>query len=354
MYKNFFGFIKQNARFFWAVVFALCGLLLSRFAYFNTYPLLNYSFFGELLVGLSFFFFAYYLGKTISDFISRWFDRVVIESVRRVVSEVSAYQTSRIVEEIKRGSIKQVANPDLIDNQVDKLNTQAFDTSNVKQTRSAKSKIATNQETINIYAGQSSGVVLDTSAIIDGRIVGIIKTGFLDTVFIVPQNVINELQHMADKSNKIKRDKGRRGLDILKEIRKLVGKKRFIIVELQSEPAEVDHSLVDFCKKNNTKIATVDFNLNKAAQVAGVTVLNINQLANEIKLNLLPGELLMVKLVQQGKEDGQAVGYLEDGTMIIVRDADKHIGEHIEVTVDKVLQTNAGRMIFANFEISSQ
>lgn len=320
MYKNFFGFIKHNARFFWAIAFALCSLLLSRLAYFNSYPLFNYSFAGEILVGFSFFFFTYYLGKTISDFVGRWFDRVVIESVRRVVSEVSAYQTSRIVEEIKRGSVKK------------------------------EPEIKTKTES-DLYKGESRGVVLDTSAIIDGRIVGIIKTGFLETTLIVPQNVINELQHMADKSNKIKRDKGRRGLDVLKEIRKLAGKKRFVIVDLETEPSQVDHSLVSFCKKNNTKIATVDFNLNKAAQVASIGVLNINQLANEIKLNLLPGELLTVKLVQAGKEEGQAVGYLEDGTMIIVRDGNKFIGEHREVIVDKVLQTNAGRMIFANAEI---
>lgn len=294
--------------------------MISRASYFDKNPLFSLNYFGEALTAVSFFFFFFFLGKTIFTRIGKWFETFILNFFRRVVTEVWTFQVNKIVEiveEIRRSS---------------------------EEKRISREK---EQKLQPEYNSLVTGIVLDTSAIIDGRVLGVIKAGFLDGLFIVPQNVINELQFMADKSNKLKREKGRRGLDVLKDIRKAVGKKNFMIVEVDTKPEEVDHSLVYFCKKNKTKIATVDFNLNKAAQVAGIKVLNINQLANEIKLNILPGEVMMVKLVQEGKDDGQAVGYLEDGTMIVVRDGSNFIGEYKEVLIQKVIQTNAGRMIFA-------
>ena len=167
-------------------------------------------------------------------------------------------------------------------------------------------------------------------------------------MIIVPQGVVDELQHLADKKNNIKRQKGRRGLDVLRDIKKTVGKKRFSILESKEKVEDVDKSLVEFCRKNKTTLVTVDYNLNKAAQIVGVEVLNINKLANEVKTNLIPGEILLIKLVQQGKEPSQAVGYLEDGTMIVVKNAAKFIGDHKDVVIDKVLQTSAGKMLFAS------
>ena len=302
------------------MVFAVLGLFISRASYFDKNPLFHLNYLGEAVTAVSFFFFFFFLGKNIFIRIGRWFETFILNFFRRVVTEVWTFQVNKIVEvveEIRKSS---------------------------EEKRILKEKEQKLQPEYNCLV---SGIVLDTSAIIDGRVLGVIKAGFLDGLFIVPQNVINELQFMADKSNKLKREKGRRGLDVLKDIRKTVGKKNFMIVEVDTKPEEVDHSLVYFCKKNKTKIATVDFNLNKAAQVAGIKVLNINQLANEIKLNILPGEMMMVKLVQEGKDDGQAVGYLEDGTMIVVRDGSNFIGEYKEVLIQKVIQTNAGRMIFA-------
>ncbi len=311
-------FFKNNARLIWATLLAIASLLISRYIYFIRYPFFQYAFAGEIIFAILIFFFTYYLGRTVALSISHWFEKVIVDSFRKVINEVWAYQTSRMVEEINK----------------DKVNSKA--------------KKNHNENAEDTYSSLSMAIILDTSAIIDGRILGVIKSGFLDNMILVPQNVINELQFMADKSNKLKRDKGRRGLDVLKEIRKIMGKKKFKILEIETKADEVDQSLVEFSKKHGTKIATVDFNLNKAAQIAGVVVININELANEIKLNVLPGELMHVKLVQEGKENGQAVGYLEDGTMIVVREGATHVGEELEVAIDKVLQTNAGRMIFAS------
>ena len=133
----------------------------------------------------------------------------------------------------------------------------------------------------------------------------------------------------------------------MKDIKAAVGKNNFKVVDLKAGTEPVDKSLIEFCRTNKCKLATVDFNLNKVGQVAGVKILNINSLANEIKTNLLPGESLLVKLVQSGKEENQAIGYLEDGTMIVIKNASEYIGESKEVTVEKVLQTSAGRMVFA-------
>ncbi len=312
---------KKHARIFWSLSLALVGIALSRLAYFQNYPLLELEYLGEAIEFIALFFFFYFLGKTIATAVGSWFETFIINTFKKVVNDVWAVQINRIVEEMKKDREEK----------------------KVQKEKDEKEKLQLPVE----YKSTINGIVLDTSAIIDGRILGVIKAGFLDGLFIVPQNVINELQFMADKSNKLKREKGRRGLDVLKDIRKAVGKKNFMIAEMDTKPEEVDHSLIYFCKKNKTKVATVDFNLNKAAQVAGVKVLNINQLANEIKLNVLPGEVMMVKLVQAGKDDGQAVGYLEDGTMIVVRDGSNYIGEHKEVLIQKVIQTNAGRMIFA-------
>ena len=311
-------FFRNNARLIWATLLAITSLLISRYIYFIRYPFFQYAFVGEIIFAILIFFFTYYLGRTVASSIGHWFEKVIVDSFRKVISEVWAYQTSRIVEEINKDKV------------------------------GSKTKKDQKEHSEEEYSSLSMGIILDTSAIIDGRILGVIKSGFLDNMILVPQNVINELQFMADKSNKLKRDKGRRGLDVLKEIRKIMGKKKFKILDIDSKSDEVDHSLVEFSKKYNTKIATVDFNLNKAAQVAGVVVININELANEIKLNVLPGELMHVKLVQEGKENGQAVGYLEDGTMIVVREGASRVGEELEVAIDKVLQTNAGRMIFAS------
>jgi uncharacterized protein YacL len=191
--------------------------------------------------------------------------------------------------------------------------------------------------------------VLDTSVIIDGRIADICETGFVDGTLVIPQFVLKELQLVADSSDSMKRNRGRRGLDILQKIQKMAG------VDVQVSDAdfpdirEVDLKLIELARTLQGKIVTNDFNLNKVAQLRGVDVLNINELANSLKPVVLPGEVMKVFILKEGKEYNQGVAYLDDGTMVVVDNARKAIGKTIDVVVTSVLQTTAGKMIFGRF-----
>ncbi len=192
--------------------------------------------------------------------------------------------------------------------------------------------------------------ILDTSVIIDGRIADIADTGFLEGNLIVPRFVLDELQYIADSADSLKRARGRRGLDILNRMQRSSG--IFIDVVDHDFPKikGVDSKLVALAKKTNGKIMTNDFNLNKVAELQGIKILNVNDLANALKPVVLPGELMTVKIIKDGKEPGQGVAYLEDGTMIIVDNAQRHMGENVEAMVTSVLQTTAGRMIFSEMK----
>ncbi|MBS4210514.1 PIN/TRAM domain-containing protein [Bacillus sp. FJAT-50079] len=189
--------------------------------------------------------------------------------------------------------------------------------------------------------------ILDTSVIIDGRIADICQTGFLDGIIVIPQFVLEELQHIADSSDALKRNRGRRGLDILNRIQKEID----IEVEMYEgdfeDIQEVDSKLVKLAKITNGIVVTNDYNLNKVCEFQNVSVLNINDLANAVKPVVLPGEELNVQVIKDGKEYNQGVAYLDDGTMIVVEEGRNYIGKRIDVIVTSVLQTSAGRMIFA-------
>lgn len=189
--------------------------------------------------------------------------------------------------------------------------------------------------------------ILDTSVIIDGRIADVCEAGFLDGVFLLPQFILQELQHVADSPDPLKRARGRRGLDVLHRIQKM----GHITVRITDEDfpkiREVDAKLVALGRAHEAKIVTNDFNLNKVAELQGVSVLNINELANALKPVVLPGEGLRVFVIKEGKEYNQGVAYLDDGTMVVVENGRKLIGKNIDVTVTSVLQTTAGRMIFS-------
>ena len=196
--------------------------------------------------------------------------------------------------------------------------------------------------------------VLDTSVIIDGRIADIVKTGFLEGPLIIPNFVLEELRHIADSSDVLKRNRGRRGLDILNRIQKELGAEVRIYEEEVGEGLEVDSKLLKLSKLLSGKVVTNDFNLNKVAELQGVPVLNINELANAVKPAVLPGEEMTILVIKDGKEAGQGVAYLDDGTMIVVDGGKRHIGDTIGVTVTSVLQTAAGRMIFAKPKLQAE
>lgn len=189
--------------------------------------------------------------------------------------------------------------------------------------------------------------ILDTSVIIDGRISDICKTGFVEGPLVIPEFVLEELQHIADSSDSLKRNRGRRGLDILNKIQKELDIEVVIHDKKFEDINEVDSKLLKLAQFLKGKVVTNDYNLNKVAEFHGVDVLNINELANAVKPVVLPGEEMNVLVIKDGKESGQGVAYLDDGTMIVVDGGRKHIGENIEVMVTSVLQTAAGRMIFA-------
>lgn len=188
--------------------------------------------------------------------------------------------------------------------------------------------------------------ILDTSAIIDGRIYDVCLAGFIDGTLLVPTFVIAELQHIADSSDTVRRNKGRRGLDLLSKMQKHEKIKIDIIEAEWDEDKDVDSRLIRLCKELNAAIITNDYNLNKVAELQGIKVLNINELTNAVKVMVYPGETMHITILKEGKEEGQGVGYLEDGTMVVVEDAWQDIGHELEVVVTSVFQTAAGRMIF--------
>ncbi|MBN1615568.1 MAG: TRAM domain-containing protein [Deltaproteobacteria bacterium] len=192
--------------------------------------------------------------------------------------------------------------------------------------------------------------ILDTSVIIDGRIADICDTGFLEGNLIVPRFVLDELQYIADSSDSMKRSRGRRGLEILNRMQRGSGITIEVVDQDFPKIKGVDAKLVALAKKMNGKILTNDFNLNKVAELQGIKILNVNELANALKPVVLPGETMTVKVIREGKEPGQGVAYLDDGTMIIVDNAQKHLGATVEVLVTSVLQTTAGRMIFSEMK----
>ncbi len=197
---------------------------------------------------------------------------------------------------------------------------------------------------------ESRTILLDTSVIIDGRIADIARTGFLPGSLLIPRFVLNELQYIADSPDSLRRQRGRRGMEVLSQLQKEpVIPVRITDIDVEGV-RDVDDKLVILARQLRCPILTNDYNLNRVAELQGVNVLNVNELANAVKSVLLPGEALSVRVIQEGKESGQGVGYMDDGTMVVVESGQKFLSQEILVTVTKVLQTAAGRMIFARPE----
>ncbi len=196
--------------------------------------------------------------------------------------------------------------------------------------------------------------ILDTSVIIDGRIADVAETGFTDGIFIVPKFIMKELQYIADSNDPVKRVRGRRGLDVLKRMQGIPNVSVKITGHDFPKVKEADLKLVELAKRLKGTVITNDFNLNKVAGLQGVKVLNLNQLASALKPVVLPGETMNIRVIREGREENQGVGYLEDGTMVVVDEAKRHIGQEIEVAVTSVLQTPTGRIIFSKVKEEGQ
>jgi uncharacterized protein YacL len=209
------------------------------------------------------------------------------------------------------------------------------------------------EETSNNTQPPYRTILLDTSVIIDGRIADIARTGFLVGTLLIPRFVLNELQFIADSSDNLRRQRGRRGIEVISQLQKDTSTPLRISDMDVEGVREVDDKLVVLARQLRCPILTNDYNLNRIAELQGVSVLNVNELANAVKLVFLPGESIEVNVIQEGKETGQGVGYLDDGTMVVVEDGRNYLNKKINVTVTKVLQTAAGRMIFARMEKES-
>ena len=196
-------------------------------------------------------------------------------------------------------------------------------------------------------AALNGRILLDTSAIIDGRVAAISQTGFLRGTLVIPRFILDELRHVADSKDSLRRNRGRRGLEMLNKLKEDAQIPIEVLDVDDRNGQEVDSKLVELAKDLSAAILTTDYNLNRIAQIQGVTVLNVNELANTLRPVVLPGEAISIKIVQEGKEPGQGVGFLDDGTMVVVASGQHHLGHEVEASVTRVLQTAAGCIIFA-------
>lgn len=310
--------------------------------------MVNVNFIVRLILGIVFAFLGYYLAEksvphnlsyipfslaqAMIAFLSGAFGVFLLPMLSQIIGQWSRKLMQSLAKEVVEQTIR--------------IRTAASKTKNIQE----KSK-SEDDEPSSSY---ENPMLLDTSAIIDGRIADIVTTGFVSGSLIVPQFVLAELQRIADSSDALRRGRGRRGLEILDQLKNSPFVKFEIIDEDIPKAKNVDDKLVRLAKQFKTKIVTTDFNLNRVANVSGIKTLNVNELANSVKTITLPGEELSVKVIQEGKEEGQGVGYLPDGTMIVVEQGSKLIGKTVEVMVARVLQTVAGRMIFVQIKSASE
>jgi len=217
--------------------------------------------------------------------------------------------------------------------------------SRLQKKKRDKQKQKAEEEKKKLKEQLSYSVVLDTSVLVDGRIIEIVKTGFFDKTLVIPSAVLKELHLISDSSNKIKRERGRRGLDIVKMLK---SRTKVIFPSIKSKEKGVDAKLLEFAKHHKIKLMTQDFNLNKLAQAQGVNVLNINELVEAVKVSVIPGERLEVEIQHEGNEKKQGVGYMPDGTMAVVKNADRLVGKTVNAKVLRVIQSKAGKIIFCD------
>ena len=300
------------AKFTLGVLLFIAGFTTANTQYFQQNPIFGIPFLAELLIGLAAGAFGFHTLPILASRVKDWFEDFLAIQINKIVSRFWDEQ-SRRMSQARRNRDKRKS---------------------VEREKKNKEEL-------------ESRVLLDTSVLIDGRLLDIARTGFFDWELVVPEIVLDELHLVSDSSDDLKRQRGRRGLDMLNGLKKVTSVRIFKDFDGASkENNGVDKELVRLAKKYKMKIMTLDFNLNKVARAEGVKVLNINSLANSLKTSVLPGETMKVKIVQKGKEAGQGVGYLPDGTMIVVEGAEDKKGKVLVVTVSRVIQTDAGKMVF--------
>lgn len=294
------------------VIFYTLTFILSNTLIFKAYPFLNVPFLGEFILALALGLFGFHTVPLIFFSTKRWIEAFIQAAVSNIVWDFWEQQSKRM-----------------------------------QTARRRRQKDRHQQSKKRMQEKYEGGLVIDTSILIDGRIINIAKAGFFPgTQALVINSVINELHALSDSSDDLKRQKGRRGLDNVEELKKVV-KTKVIKEELgKKDSLEVDKRLLFFAKSLGLRLMTLDFNLNKVARTQNITVLNLNELAESIKPEMIPGEKVRVKIVQKGKSKKQGVAYLADGTMIVVEDGEPYVGDEVDVEVSRLIQSPAGKMIF--------
>lgn len=304
------GEVKIVVRIIYSIIFFVLGFYLSKIIFFKELPIIGFHMLVEVFTACALSLFGFFIFPLLLIKIRYWIESLVVSAVSKIVADFWEQQSKRI-----------------------------------QQARREKQKTKAEEKSLKERQEIENAILLDTSVLIDGRILDVVKAGFLDRPFVVTQNVINELQKLSDNKNKVKRGRGRMGLDAIKELKK---RTNVIVPDIKTKDRDVDTTLVEYAKEKKIKLMTLDFNLNKVAKVSGITVLNLNDLINALKTVLLPGEEFSVKIVQQGKEKNQGIGYLSDGTMVIVEEGIDKVGQDVSVVVVKVIQSSAGKIIFSD------
>ena len=294
-------------------VFFIVGFNFSNTLFFHQNPLFGVPFLAEVLISITLGMFGFHTVPILAILVKDWIEKLVTKTISEIVGNFWDQQSKRM-EESRRNKQK-------------------------------RKKEDIEQKLKEVVKG---GVLIDTSVLIDGRIVDIIRTGFFDEKVLVTQSVMDELHLISDSENNLKRQRGRRGLVVLDDLKKVV--KVVFVDDYILKGDGVDKQLVKLSKKYNAKLMTLDFNLNKLATVSGVSVLNLNELVNAVKAVVLPGEKLKIKIIQKGKEKEQGVGYLPDGTMVVVEGAKDKENEEVEAEITRVIQTQAGKMVFGTIK----
>lgn len=294
----------------------IIGFNFSYNSFFKENPLYGIPFLAEVLISITSALIGFYIIPMLLLRARDWIETLIINTVSDIVRS-------------------------FWDQQSKKMNDRKKEKRKQKKEEAAK-KLAEDLE---------NAIVLDTSILVDGRILDVVKTGFLDNTLVVSSEVMDELHKISDSAKKLKRERGRRGLDMVK---KLKGATKVIMPDLNVKEKGVDKQLLKYCKDKKLKMMTLDFNLNKLSQAKGVKVLNINDLVDAVKISVLPGEELTVEIVQEGKEKKQGVGYMPDGTMLIVENARDLVGKEVLAKVQRVIQSSAGKIIFCDLNTSKK
>lgn len=293
------------------VLFFIFGFNLSNSYFFSASPLFGVPFLAELTIAPISGLIGFYSVPALFFRIRYWLEKLIFTAVSEIVSNFWYQQNHRI-----------------------------------QAARREKQKLKSIKEEQKFAEEIARGILIDTSVLVDGRILEVAKTGFIDNTFIILKPVLQELHLISDSKDNLKRKRGRKGLDTAGDLKKHI---KIYTPETPKTSTDVDHDLVKFAKSHNLKLMTLDFNLNKLAKAEGVKVLNLNDLAGSLKTLLLPGEELIIKVYEEGKTKHQGIGYLADGTMIVIENAKDYVGQKVISTVNKVIASSAGRMVFAKF-----